>query len=119
MTEAIKEAKKRIKKKKDFYTELGSYVGISIFLVAINIFVSPGYMWAWWPVGMWGLSLVMKGIKIMVEDKTSKWEKKALKESLNEMGYDPELAYMDDHLDLEEEQLILRKEKLYRDDDLV
>ena len=119
MPRGISEAKKRIKTKKEFYNNLGSYVATSIFLIGVNIFTSPGYMWAWWPIGFWGISLVSQALKIFVNEKTSKWERKALRDEIESMGYDPDSIDYEE-LDLEDtRQKAKRARPLYRDSDLV
>jgi len=119
MSNPIRDAKKRIKKKRKFFNELASYVGTSLFLIGLNVFVTKGYMWAWWPVGIWGVSLIFKAFGLIVNDKTSEWERKAVRKEIESMGYDPDL-YEDEELDLEE---LVEKRKmkkpLYRDNDLV
>lgn len=118
MSDKIKDVKRRIKRKKAYYNELGSFVTTSLFLLGLNLFTSPGYMWAWWPIGFWGISMVMKSIKIVIDDKTSDWEHRAIKKELEYHGYETD----------EEEELELRdynrpvsrrKNTLYRDKDLV
>lgn len=123
MGKEISKAKKRIKEKSNFYKELGSYVGVSIMLIVINIMSSPGYMWAFWPIGMWGATLVASGIGIFIADKSDKWERKAIREELESMGYDPDSYEDDDYeeLDLPTRHTTLEKieEPPYRDSDLV
>jgi len=92
MPDDIKAAKKRIKRKKKFYEELGSWVSISILLVIINSTFYTGIKWAWIPIAAWGV----------VED----------------MGYDPEIDY--EELDLDDvKELNIRSQQLYKDSDLV
>jgi len=123
MSKEISKAKKRIKAKSSFYKELGSYVGVSIMLIVINVLSSPGYMWAFWPVGMWGATLVARGIGIAVNDRSEKWERKAIREELQSMGYDPDNYTEEDYQELELPKRHTTLEKVeqptYRKSDLV
>ena len=121
MDNAYKEAKKRVKAKKNFYKELSSFVFTSVLLIFINVFTSPYYLWCLWAIVPWGLTLVLKGIKIMSSKKTNEWEREELRKELISMGKDPDL-YMDDHLELREldgEPLNAPSGKGYRNSDLV
>ena len=120
MDRAYIEAKKRVKVKKDFYKELSSFVGTSILLIFINVFSSPFYLWCLWAIVPWGITLFIKGIKIMNSNNSSKWEENEIRKELIAMGEDP-----DDHMDEELELKELEMEKLdssskgYKKSDLV
>ena len=118
MTDPIRSIKKRIKKKKDFYNHLGTYVVISVFLLGLNLYTNPDYMWAFWPIAGWGIAVGIQAVQVLVDDKTSKWEQKAIRQELEDLGYDPQ-AYADEELDLESFAQPPKKEVLYRKDDLV
>ncbi|MEM9546003.1 MAG: 2TM domain-containing protein [Bacteroidota bacterium] len=120
MDRAYKEAKKRVKAKKKFFKELTSYVVISLFLIFVNVFTNPSYLWCLWAIVPWGFGMVLQGIKIAASNKTSDWEQKEIRRELIAMGKDPD-DYMDDELELREldrEELYTPK-KGYRDSDLV
>jgi len=122
MDNAYKEAKKRVKAKKNFYKELSSYVVTSVLLIFINVFSSPYYLWCLWAIVPWGLTLVLKGIKIHTSKKTSQWEQDEIRKELISMGKDPDEYMEDDHLELREfdnEPLNAPSGKGYRNSDLV
>ena len=49
-------AKKRVKAKKEFYSNLGAWVVVNILLVIIWALTTPGgYMWFLWPLCIWGV----------------------------------------------------------------
>jgi hypothetical protein len=56
--EVIEKAHKRVKEKKDLYTHIITYVLVSIFLIGLNLFTSPFYMWFVFPIGGWGLAVL-------------------------------------------------------------
>lgn len=121
MDRAYKEAKKRVKRKKEFYKELATFVVISLFLLFINVFSSPYYLWALWAIVPWGVGLLIKGIKIVSSSKTSQWEQNEIRKELRAMGKDPD-DYVDDQLelrDLEKEEVEYPSSKGYNKSDLV
>jgi len=49
---------------KAFYLHLAQYGVVITALVAMNIFLTPGYPWALWPALGWGLGVAMHGLKV-------------------------------------------------------
>ena len=122
MDRAYREAKKRVKRKKNFYKELMSYVAISMFLIFVNVFTSSGYLWCLWAIVPWGFAMVMKGIKIATSSKSSNWEQNEIRKELRAMGKDPDDYMEDDYLDLKEldkEEMYNSSDKGYKNSDLV
>lgn len=101
MKNAYEVAKKRVKVKKKFYKEVSSFVGTSALLFFINIFTSPMYLWCLWAIVPWGITLVMKGIRIMSMQATDDWEENEIRKELRAMGQDPD-DYLEDELELRE-----------------
>ncbi len=123
MNDVYHKAKKRVKTKKKFFNELFSFVFISLLLIFINIFTSPGYLWFLWAVVPWGLMLVLRGVRIGIESNFGNWEDKAMRRELEAMGEDPE-DYLDEQLELKDldEAAYQKREKNdnnYRKSDLV
>lgn len=121
MDSAYHEAKKRVKAKKKFYKELITFVIISTFLVFINVFTSPYYMWCLWAIVPWGFGMILKGIKIATSRRSSEWERNEMRKELEAMGRNPD-DYIEDHLELRElepDELEYRSSKGYRNSDLV
>ncbi len=78
-------ARKRVKKKKEFYSHLGSYIAVGSFFFILNIVTSPGDWWFFYPMLGWGIGLVIHyfsvfGIPGLM---SSDWEEKALEEEMN------------------------------------
>lgn len=101
MSDTIASIKKRLKKRKDFYNHLGTFVVISVFLLGLNLYTDPQTIWAVWPIGGWGIAVALQGVQVLIEDKTSRWEQKAIRQELEDMGYDPD-GYVEDSLELED-----------------
>ena len=116
----IKEAQKRVKKVKDFWAHFWSWAITSIFLLALNLFTSPGYLWAFFPIAGWGLGLAFHYFDVFGYPGFSKdWEEKALQKEALRLKQRAKELELDEP---EEEKLELpqmEKEKNYKDDELV
>ncbi|MFC1952844.1 2TM domain-containing protein [Chloroflexota bacterium] len=65
--EIYEEAKKRVEAKKGFYMHLVSYVVVNIMLIIIWAFpAGGGYPWFLWPLGGWGIGLIMHFIQVFI-----------------------------------------------------
>ena len=58
------QAKKQVRKIKDFYRHLTVYSIVIISLAIINFSTFPQYLWFFWPLFWWGIGLVFHGMKI-------------------------------------------------------
>lgn len=74
------EAQKRVKKIRNFYKNLASWAASSVFMVALDLFLSGGITWSKFPVFFWGISLVFDFFQVLRLQRLDKeWEKKQLK----------------------------------------
>lgn len=81
--EEIMEAQKRVRKIKRFYRGLASWAGVSIFLLALNIFTAHGITWAKFPIFFWGISLVIQAFEVFrLQRHDKEWEKRQLEKQL-------------------------------------
>ena len=62
--EEIKEAKKRVKKRKEFYHHLVSYVSVNVFLLILNLLTSPSALWFSFPMLGWGIGLLFHYVDV-------------------------------------------------------
>jgi hypothetical protein len=61
------EAKKRVEAKWGFYSNLIAYVVVNTILIIIWAFpAGGGYPWFLWPLGGWGIGLIMHYIQVFV-----------------------------------------------------
>ena len=61
------EAKKRVEAKRGFYMHLVTYVVVNTMLVLIWAFpAGRGYPWFLWPLGGWGIGLIMNFVQVFV-----------------------------------------------------
>jgi len=75
------EARNRIKQLKDFYGHASSYVLVHIFLLGINLFTSPEFLWIFFSLGGWGIGLAIHAWEVfgMFGD-SGDWEKRKMQE---------------------------------------
>lgn len=118
-------AEKRVKAKKKFRSHLFSFIGLSIFFIALNLFTSTQVFWAIFPILGIGLGVFFHGIKVYGGMNSESWEEKELEKEVRRMqrrnGHNtralPPLEKEDDPDGLELKEL--KKEKAWNDDDLV
>jgi len=66
------EAKKRVEAKKGFYIHLTVYICVNILLVLIWAFAAGGgYPWFLWPLGMWGVFVLVDYLRVFVFERKS------------------------------------------------
>ena len=115
MQSSIREARARVRAKSHLLKSIGSFVASSIFLIGLNLVISPSYMWAWWPVGFGAISICFKAIKIVISDRAAGWEKRELEREYGRLGYE----FIDDE-NLELQDIHSRTNKpLYKASELV
>jgi hypothetical protein len=57
-------AHQNAKLKVEFRIHLITYIVVNTFLSAINLILSPDYIWVIWPVLGWGIGLLMHAINV-------------------------------------------------------
>lgn len=57
-------AKSKTKEIKSFYINLGLYCICMPIIIAINIFIVPGYQWFWFSLICWGTGIILHGITV-------------------------------------------------------
>ena len=76
--EIYEEAKRRVKKKRDFYNHLATYVIVNIVLVVVWALSYRGYLWFLWPLGIWGVFVFWNFIDVFVLYRGAQSEKRAI-----------------------------------------
>lgn len=113
-----KEARKRVRRKKEFYEHFTTYLVISVFLLALNMITSPGKWWWHWPVLGWGMAVLFNYLDVFgipgLGPMNKEWEEKAIEEELNRMDKLPG-GQESDELKLRQ----LEKKERWDDGDLV
>ena len=65
--EVYEVAKKRVKEKREFYSNLAAWAIVNAVLVIIWALTTPGgYMWFLWPLCIWGFFILVHFIKAFV-----------------------------------------------------
>lgn len=105
------EAKKRVKKVKNFYKHLGAYSIMGVFLFLLNITADPHDMWFFYPLMGWGIGLAFHYMSVFglpfIGSMDKKWEEEKIREEMAKMkgGKQTPLLAVDNHeiddLDLE------------------
>ena len=62
--EEIRRARKKVKKKKEFYRHLMSFVSVNMMLFVINLLTSPGHFWFLYPLMGWGIGLMFHYVEV-------------------------------------------------------
>jgi lipopolysaccharide/colanic/teichoic acid biosynthesis glycosyltransferase len=98
---ATLEAQKRVKKIKRFYKNLASWAGTSVFLIALDLFLSGGITWSKWPVFFWGITIVMEVFEVIRLQRMDKnWEDRMLRKHSGQSALpDPENKNDEDYSD--------------------
>lgn len=82
---AIRRAEKQVKKMKDFYSHLASYIIINGFLFGLNLLTSPDDLWFYWPMLGWGIGLAFNWYAVFGADLFlgKDWEERKTQELLD------------------------------------
>ena len=70
--EIYEEAKKRVKAKRDFWGNFGAWATVNIILVVVWALTDPGgYPWFLWPLGIWGVFVLIHFLRVFVFERKS------------------------------------------------
>ncbi len=119
---AYERAREKVKKKKEFYSHLSSYVVMGVFFFALNAITSFGSWWFYWPLFGWGIGLLFHYLDVFgmpgVGEVSEEWEEKEIEAELRRMRGSKE----DDEeqvLELKELQKEKAEKKRWDDSELV
>jgi hypothetical protein len=80
--EDFKEAWKELEieeEKRGFLSHLISYIIVNAFLVFVNLYTSPKYLWFPWVIGGWGIGIAFHFAFSRERFVIAEWEKKVAK----------------------------------------
>lgn len=81
-----KEARKRVKKIKGFYSHLASYIIMGLFFIGLNLFTSPDFFWAFFPIAGWGIGIAFHAIDVFGFPGIGRdWEQRQLEKEMNRL----------------------------------
>ena len=65
------EARARVKAKKSFWGNFGTWAGVNALLIIIWALSGMGYPWFVWPLCIWGIFVLIHGLRVFVFEKKS------------------------------------------------
>jgi transcriptional regulator with XRE-family HTH domain len=73
-----------VRKIKGFYIHLAQYVVIVAALAALNLIVSPRYLWVVWVAAGWGLGVLIHGLRVFgrIPFLDAQWERREVEKYL-------------------------------------
>jgi hypothetical protein len=54
----------RVKQKRDFYSHVVIYFAVNAVLVFVWWMTGGGYPWFLWPMGIWGIFVIVNGVQV-------------------------------------------------------
>jgi hypothetical protein len=98
-------ARRRVKEKKEFYSNFVSWIGVSIFLFSVNLITSPRFIWAFFPFIGWGIGVFFHGLSVFSPAFGKDWEEKEIHREMKRLNsgardHDEEYLDLDDLKDL-------------------
>ncbi len=89
-----KDARKRVKELKEYYSHLASYISVNLFLIILNLILTPQFFWALFSLLGWGIGLFSHTVKVfgLFGLGGQDWETQKVKEL---MGYGGSKADID------------------------
>ena len=78
-------AKRTVEKLKEFYANLIAYLVVIPFLIFVNLQVSPGFHWFWFPMLGWGIGVLFHGFSVYNNNIFfgKEWEERKIKEYMD------------------------------------
>jgi len=120
-----KEAKKRVKSKKEFYEHLTVFAVMSVFFFLLNALTAFGSWWFYWPILGWGLGVLFHYFEVFgfpgIPDMSKEWEEREIQQEMKRLEqYNTPDDLDDDYDELELREIRKEKEqKKWQDEDLV
>ena len=79
-------AKLKVEKKKKFYNNLTTYLIVNVFLLFINLRVTPVVLWCIFPAVGWGIALAFEAVEVFgVPFYGESWEDKEIQKELEKI----------------------------------
>ena len=78
------EAFEFVRKLRRFYMHFFRYVIVTLALLAINLTVTPAYIWVFWVIGGWGLGVLLHAFRVFRPDwfLGPQWERQQVEKRL-------------------------------------
>jgi hypothetical protein len=81
------EARKKVRRLRNFYSHVAMYVAVSTFLTFVNWYTNPGHWWVKWVWIGWGIGIFFNGLGLYKRNIlfTDEWEERKIKEEMEKM----------------------------------
>ena len=109
-------ARKKVKEKKEFYSNFYSWISVSIFLFIINGLTSPQFIWAFFPFIGWGIGVFFHGLSVFSPRFNGDWEEKEITKEIKRLKERHGLYEDEEYLDLDDLKELRPR---YKDSDFV
>jgi len=82
-----KEARKKVRRTRKFYSNLLSYLAVCTFLTFINWYTNPGRWWVQWVWFGWGIGIFFHALSLYKQNIFfgDDWEERKIKEEMERM----------------------------------
>ena len=61
------QARRRVRRLRAFYLQVGWFIAINVFLLIVNLVTSPNDLWFYWVTIFWGLGLLLNAFSIFLK----------------------------------------------------
>jgi hypothetical protein len=80
-------ARKKVRRKRKFYSHLLSYLAVGLFLTFVNWFTRPGHWWVQWVWIGWGIGIFFHAISLYRRNILfgDDWEEQKIKEEMEKI----------------------------------
>jgi len=112
-------ARKRVKRKKKFFKDLGEYTLAGAILLVVNILTSKAFLWSLIPITVFVVLIIIDYFKVFGPfRKDEAWELEQYEKELRKLK-DPNSSKDETGLDLEDLKRENQKKKIWDERDLV
>lgn len=82
-----KEAKRKVRRIKRFYSNVASYFAVGIFLTFVNWYTNPDHWWVKWVWIGWGIGIFFHALGLYKRNLlfSADWEERKIKEEMEKM----------------------------------
>ncbi|MEZ4712958.1 MAG: 2TM domain-containing protein [Caldilineaceae bacterium] len=80
---------KKVEEKLGVYIHLAVYLVINLFLIALNLSLSPDAYWFQWPLIGWGIGLLFHVLGVFVFGEGTAIKKRMLEDEMRKEGLKP------------------------------
>jgi hypothetical protein len=83
-------AQARVHAIRDFFTHLGVYLVVNLFLFGINMVSNSSSLWFYWPLMGWGVAVAIHAVVVFgpLGNLSASWEERKIREYMEYMEKD-------------------------------